>query len=203
MNIIRRIPHIQIWFLDDDLSLSAQYMTNKILERTIVGCYHALVNSVFYFSGIRSKKIYDYYVRTNSICDVFNNWCFKKFPKFTKFSTYESKWCRKCREHFDTVLTYFNILLDEYMYRFGKPHKLNNFSDWIVCDFNCDIIKRANLKTILFPWKNIDIRYRRKNIIDSYRLQFINSFSSDMFTEYLNCKRDIPQFVLDFNKNVL
>ncbi len=56
---------IYIWFLDDDLVKSANYLTDKALIRSIDGCIGALLSTYFYFIGIRSKKFYDYFLVKN------------------------------------------------------------------------------------------------------------------------------------------
>lgn len=191
---------VQIWFLDDDLNKSAQYLTNKLLVRTISGCMQALITTRFYFIGIRNKKFYDYYFdkerQTETLDRFFPLWPLQQKPKFNKYMSKEGKWIRKCKEHYDYVHKYLGILLDEYQYRFGKEHKLNKFLEWLDFDAPKLNIPEGHLKKIILPWKVINIKYRRKNILDGYRLQFISLLEKEPQEEFLKTKRDIPEFIV-------
>ena len=104
---------VYIWFLDEDLSKSASYLTDKALNRSIDGCIGALVSTYFYFIGIRSKKFYDYYFSkenaSSTMSRFFADWPMKNFPKFNAYSRKESKWCRMCLEHLRCVIDYLDI----------------------------------------------------------------------------------------------
>lgn len=202
--MIRRYPILQIMFLDEDLIKSAQYLTNKSLVRSISGCMQALIATRFYFIGIRNKKYYDYYfdkIRKDEIMDkFFPLWPLHQRPMFMQYLSKESKWTRKCKEHYDYVKKYFDVLLDEYMYRFGKEHGLNKLSIWLDIDAPQLTIPSAKLSKIILPWKVINIKYRRRDILDSYRLQFMNSLDVKPEVAFLKTKRDIPDFVLKYFK---
>lgn len=191
---------VQIWFLDDDLNKSAQYLTNKFLVRTISGCMQALITTRFYFIGIRNKKFYDYYFnkerQAETLDRFFPLWPLQQKPKFNKYMSKEGKWTRKCKEHYDYIYKYLGILLDEYQYRFGKEHKLSKFLEWLDFDAPKLNIPEGHLKKIILPWKVINIKYRRKNILDGYRLQFISLLEKEPQEEFLKTKRDIPEFIV-------
>lgn len=193
---------VQIWFLDENLNQSAQCLTNKLLVKTISGCMQALITSRFYFIGIRNKKFYDYFFgkehQVETMDRFFPEWPLKIKPKFVKYTSKEGKWTRKCKEHYDYVKSYLRILLDEYQYRFGKEHNLSKFLTWLDVDAPKLNIPEGHLKRIILPWKVINIKYRRKNIIDGYRLQFMNQFEKEPQEEFLKTKRDIPEFVIKF-----
>lgn len=202
----RRYP-IQIMFLDEDLIKSAQYQTNKTLVKSISGCMQAIVAARFYFIGIRNKKFYNYYfdkVRKDETMDkFFPFWPLQQKPSFNQYLSKESKWTRKCSEHYEYVKRYMSILLDEYLYRFNKEHGLAKFAEWLDFDAPKMNIPTGKLSKITLPWKVINIKYRRKNILDSYRLQFMNSFDKKPIDEFMKTKRDIPDFVLKhFKLNV-
>lgn len=198
---------IQIWFLDDDLVLSAKYHTNKALNKSIDGCFKALISAWMYFSGIRTSKFYKHFFSKANWPDtkdrLFPDWPMQKIPSFVQYNSKCSKWCRQCREHYEYILNYMQILLDEYQFRFKKQHAMQKFIDWsIVCPIAPNI-PYAKIKSINLPWKDLKIKYRRKNIVDGYRLQFMNSFEKDPFDEYNGSMRDIPKFVVDyFNLNI-
>ena len=195
---------IQIWFLDDDLQKSAQYQTNKSLVKSISGCMKALIAARFYFIGIRSKKIYDYMFddahREMTLETHFPMWPLQQKPGFLQYASKESKWTRKCKEHYDYVKQYFNILLDEYLYRFKKEHGLCKLAEWLEFDAPKIAIPAANMSKIIVPWKNIDIKWRRKNIIDGYRLQFMNTLEGKPEEVFMKTRRDIPDFVIKYFK---
>lgn len=159
----------------------------------------ALITTRFYFIGIRNKKIYNYLfdnIRKDETMDkYFPLWPLKQKPSFMQYSSKESKWTRKCKEHYDYVKQYFNILLDEYTYRFGKEHDLQKLLEWLEFDAPLLNIPLGKLSKITLPWKSIDKKFRRKNIIDGYRLQFMNSLEVKPDIAFLKTKRDTPKFV--------
>jgi hypothetical protein len=198
----RKFP-IQIYFLDNDLSLSAKYQTNKSLVKCITGCMQALICTRFYFIGLRNKKFYKYYFdkerKEETMERFFPLWPLKQSPKFMQYTSKESKWTRKCKEHYDYVKQYLDILLEEYLYRFGKEHGLAKFSEWLNFDAPKLNIPIGNISKIILPWKVLDIKYRRKNIIEGYRLKFLSTIEKPDI-DFLKTKRDIPDFVLEHFK---
>lgn len=124
-----------MWFLDNDLQKSAEYLTNAALAKTIDGCFSVLVTAVLHFSGIRSKNMHEYMFsrdrRDDTMCRLFPSWPFRKTPQLKYYTNRTARWTRACREHFDYVKKYFDVLLDEHEYRFGRRHKLANFSGWV------------------------------------------------------------------------
>ena len=160
----------------------------------------ALIAARFYFIGIRSKKIYDYMFddahREMTLETHFPMWPLQQKPGFLQYTSKESKWTRKCKEHYDYVKQYFNILLDEYLYRFKKEHGLHKLAEWLDFDAPKLAIPVANMSKIVVPWKNIDIRWRRKNIINGYRLQFMNTLEGKPEEVFMKTRRDIPDFVI-------
>lgn len=195
---------IQIWFLDNDLYKSAKYQTNSTLTKSISGCMQSLINVVFYFSGIRSHKIYKHFfshdIRKESMDKYFPLWPLQQKPFFRQYLTRESKWCRKCFEHVEYTKKYMRILLDEYEYRFNRQHKLINFLEWFENDMPQLSIPYANIETIIIPWKNLDPKYRRKNIVRGYQLMFMSKFTKHPLDEFARTKRDVPDFVIEHFK---
>lgn len=195
---------IQIWFLDNDLIKSAEYQTNKSLVQSISGCMKALLAARFYFIGVHNKKIYNYMFDDVHYADTmekyFPLWPLKQKPRFLQYTTKESKWTRKCKEHYDYIKQYFDILLDEYLYRFGKEHGLAKLSEWLDFDAPKLNIPAAHTTSILLPWKNIDKKYRRKDIIEGYRLQLMNSLDAKPDIVFMKTKRDVPDFVINYFK---
>lgn len=191
---------IQIWFLDDDLQRSAEFQTNKTLLKSIDGCFQALVCARLYFIGIRTKTFYKHYFSKENSLETkerfFPCWPLKKNPSFQAYTSKTSKWTRMCLEHYEYVRHYLRALLDEYQFRFNKDHGLSKFLDWLDFDAPSLDIPRANLKAVSIPWKCLNPRWRRKTLVDGYRLQFVHSFEDDdPFKAYAGSCRDIPDFV--------
>lgn len=196
-----KTSNVQVWFLDSDLYKSAQYLTTPALEKSINGAVDVLLNTVFYISGIRNKKAYDYYFKSDKkdyIMDtIFTNWPFKKKPAFKYFTSRTSKWVRQCKEHFKYIHDYLDIMLSEYEYRQLHEHKLSKFSGWLFEIGVVNKIPTANIKQIIVPWKILKKKFRQKNIIAGYRLQFIDTFCyEDPINAYGTSRRDVPDFVL-------
>lgn len=160
----------------------------------------ALIAARFYFIGIHSSKFYKYYFdkehRDETLDKFFPLWPLKQKPSFMQYSTKESKWTRKCKEHYDYVKHYLNILLDEYAYRFSKVHGLSKFAEWLEFDAPPLSIPEARLSKITLPWKTLDIRFRRKDIVEGYRLQYMHMIRQNPMSEYVNTKRDVPDFII-------
>lgn len=195
---------IQIWFLDDDLHKSAQYQTNSSLTKSISGCMQSLINVLFYFSGIRTHKIYKhlfaYEIRKESMEKYFPLWPLQQKPFFRQYLSRESKWCRKCLEHVEYTKTYMSLLLDEYEYRFNRQHKLTTFLDWYEHDAPQFSIPKANIDKVTIPWKNLDPRFRRKDLVRGYQLMFMSKFTKHPIDEFARTKRDMPEFVVEHFK---
>ena len=199
---------ICIWFLDDDLHKSASFLTEKALLRSIDGCIGSMLSAYFYFTGVRSKKMYDYWFaderRAETMSRLFPNWPIKKKPSFAAYGRKESRWCRACKENYDYVSSYLSLLLNEFESRHGSIcAERDNVASWLMLDMPKIDFPYAGIDKIVLPWKAIDPKFRRTCIVEWYRLQFIASFEdSDPFKAYANCPRDIPEFVVEhFNLN--
>ena len=188
-----------ILFLDDDLEKSSQYLNNKNLSRNIRNVAQVILAILFYYKGIRSDRIFRYYFskdnKTESIDRFLPTYPFDKIS-FNKYTSQEAKWGRKCLEHFSYLVTYFECLLNEWMYRFGKDHELYELLDFYkTMMFNMKIPK-ANIKKIVLPYKNLPIRFRKRNLVEGYR-KYYRSILVDPMAEYSKTKRDVPSFLLD------
>lgn len=191
---------VHIWFLDEDLAKSAEYLINPVLVTTIDGCYAMLVDAVLHVYGIRSKKFLDYYFhldrRAETMDRFFPNWPFKKLPSLKYYTSRTSKWTRQCGEHFQYVVDYFRVLLTEHEYRFGRRHKLARFLDWLDCDMPAKL-PMAHLKQIYLPWKSLKKKFRNRDIIEGYRRQYMDTYCyEDPIGAYMSSNRDVPEFVV-------
>ena len=192
---------VYIWFLDEDLHKSATYLTDKALMKSMNGCIGALVSTYLYLIGIRTKKFYDYFFAKEHCQETmdrfFPNWPFNKKPSFVAYNRRESKWCKMCFENWSYVKEYLGILLDESAYRDGSENENALLLRWIDIDMPHIDLPKARISKVVLPWKAIDPIFRRVDVIEGYRLQFMSMFEdNDPFRAYGNCRRDIPDFVI-------
>ena len=197
---------IQIWFLSENLQESATFLTNEYLTKSIVGCINSLITARFYFIGIRNKKFYQYYFdksrRRETIEKWFPGWPIKSNPPFQSYTSRTSKWCRQCKEHYIYIQTYLDILLLEHNSRNISNKSYQLIADWIKFDAPDIPIPEAHLTKINVPWKVLNPKFRRKIIIDGYRLQYLSLFESfnDILDKYGKSKINVPDFILKFHQ---
>lgn len=162
---------------------------------------HALNAARFYFIGIRSPKFYKYYFskehKQETIDKFFPLWPLRQKPLFNQYKSKTSKWTRQCSEHYEYVKAYLSILLNEYEFRYKKPHGLTKFLEWLEVDAPKLDIPKGNLKKITVPWKNINPYYRRKDIYESYRAQYKHVMKNDGIQIDSFKNRDIPEFLVE------
>lgn len=176
-------------------------LNNKHLNKTIDGCYKALVSAYFYAYGIRSKKFCKHYfskeLKQGSLDKFFPCWPLKQLPSYAAYSTRTSKWCRKCKEHMDYVTAYMAALCAEYEYRTGKVHSLSKFLEWMLVDAPKVKVPVGNIKKITLEWKVLNPKWRRKAILEGYRLQYKHMLQNDGIKVSDFTKRDIPEWLLE------
>jgi len=195
-----RQSNVQIWFLDRDLAKSAEYLTDHALEKTLDGCFAALSCAALHFSGVRSKKAHAFLFsrerRADTMARLFPGWPFVKPPQLRYYTSRASRWARACRENFDYAKSYFDALLQEYEYRRGRRHRLAGFSDWVDSDMPA-VIPAAGIAEVALPWKNLSLKYRRRDVIEGYRLQYAHVFLwGDPLEAYASSPREVPEFVV-------
>lgn len=200
--------HPLIYFLDEDLQKSAQMLTNKYLDYNIKNCCQVLVCSLLYIVGIRNKRVCQYYFskerKRDSLDKYFPTWPLKEPPKFVKYNSQESRWCRKCKNHYDVILNYLEELFNEYNFRYRKDHSLYDMLDFLKMEqyhinirMGIKVIYIEDLKIVL-PWKNLPLKYRKHNIIEGYK-EYYKSIIIDPFVEYSYSQRSIPEFLFKGN----
>lgn len=125
-------------------------------------------------------------------------WPSAKPPLFTQYDSRQSKWCRKCLEHYAYIRDYLDALLLEYEFRHGKPIvSAMKFLEWLDNDAPSLKIPEGHLKKVTFEWKCLDPKYRSKNIIEGYRAQCKAMLTNDGIELKDFTKRDIPEFLLE------
>lgn len=192
---------IQIWFLDEDLTMSAQLLPDKQLSKTISGCMQALVTARMYVYGIRSNRFYKYYFdkarKAETMDKLFPLWPFSTKPSFQQFGSQASKWCRKCLEHYSYIRRYFSICLEEHEFRKGSPHATSTFVEWNDIDAPAISFPEAHLAKVHVPWKVLPPQFRSKDIESGYRKHLKHVLDRDGgVTIGAYTKRDIPEFLL-------
>ena len=192
---------IQIWHLDEDPQVSASYLSNGLLHKSIKGCIQALLATRFYFIGIRSKKFYKFFFskekKEETMDKFFPLWPFEKPPLFTGYESRQSKWCRKCKEHVDYIVQYLDALLLEYEFRFKKSHASAKFLEWQENDAPQLKIPEGHLKKVTMEWKCLNPKFRSKNIIEGYRAQCKALLQNEGIKIRDFTNRDMPSFLLD------
>lgn len=197
----------QVWFIDEDPTKAAESMVDEALEKTITGAQAALVGARMYFAGARSKKLYSALFSRDRKDETmerhFPGWPYRSLPQFKFYDTRISKWCRKRKEHHDAVRAYLAAALDEWEFRRGRRHKAAMFLDWL--DSDAPALPLPSVAgPVVFPWKALKLKYRRKDVVEGYRLQYVSAFCwPDPLTAYAGVDRDVPEFVLKvFNLDV-
>ena len=192
-------------FLSEDPAESARFSDNRILIENIQKTSQVLVTVVLYVSGIRSKKIHSYLFskerRAQTIRKYFNSWPSTQPPQFTLYTSPEARWARKCKNHYDYLLSFLEANMDEFEFRFGKTHPL-----WLFLDFfrmalyelafnRLSALPEIKDMKIVLPWKNLPLDCRKKNIIEGYRKWYKRGLG-DPILAYVGTKRDVPEWVL-------
>jgi hypothetical protein len=102
--------------------------------------------------------------------------------------------CSKSRTIFEWTLRLGLELTDEYMYRFGKPHKSSKIINLI---YICNLLNSINDNPHAFPLAMPE-SYKCNNVVKSYRNYYAsekrfmkNGKKMDVYT-----KRKIPEFML-------
>lgn len=195
--------NIHVWFLDNDLEKSAQMLTDLCLNKTINACINCIMSVHMHLVGIRSKKFYSHFFSEDNIqstmASKFAGWPLKKRPSFSAYQWKESKWCRMCHENLDLMVDYLSILLDEYIWRHSRSHLAQSVLEWLKSDEVLISFPYAGINDIILPWKSVDPQYRTEDVIEGYRKQFCATQieDGDAFSAYSNCRRDIPDFVVE------
>ena len=102
-----------------------------------------------------------------------------------------------CFENWSYAKEYLSALLDEIAYRDGSENENALLLRWIDIDMPHIDLPKARISKVVLPWKAIDPIFRRVDVIEGYRLQFMSMFEdNDPFRAYGNCRRDIPDFVI-------
>jgi hypothetical protein len=196
-----------ILFLDKDLEKSAQSLTNIHLEICIKNSVQVLMCAIYYILGFRTKKIFKYYVSKERWDETkmkfMPQYPLNKMPKFSYYVSRESRWCRQCSDHYNYLVKYLECLLSEYSFRFNKDHPLYEMFYFL----RTLPMELAIRKGIIFPklkdktkmqlpWKNLPVKFRKKNLIDGYR-EYYKSIIISPLDEFIGTKRDVPDFLVE------
>ena len=201
-----RSPAPILLFLDENPEKSATYLTNFILKKSVERACQVLMCSIYYVLGFRTKTIFRHYFSKD-------RWHETKFtylpkypldtiPKYTFYTSVEARWCRKCLQHYNYVSKYFSAMLDEWFYRFGKEHPLEEMREFLMTFPMEHSVATGVLMPSLkdkskmqFPWKNLPLKYRRKDIVSGYRAYYRHIVPSN--TLFDGTRRDVPEFMVE------
>ena len=126
---------------------------------------------------------------------LFPCWPLRRCPSFIRFGSKETRWTRMCKNHYDYIVRYLELLLDEYAFRYKKEHENAKFAEWERFDAPKISLKEVKLVKIVLPWKNINPKYRSKDIVQSYRRQY-KAYIGHPITAYSDTPRDIPEWIM-------
>lgn len=194
-------------FLDEDLRKSSQFLTNFHLEHGIRNAIQVLMCSAFYLVGIRNKTMFRHYVCKKRWDDTkfrnFPQYPLDSMPKFSYYNSQESRWCRKCSDHYRLISDYLGFMLDEHWFRYGHEHRLCEMHGFLRT-FPMETFVRhgysmPSLKDkskLQLPWKNLPVMFRKKDIISGYR-KYYRSIIASPLDAFIGTKRDVPEFLLD------
>jgi len=202
-----RIIIPRLLFLDDDLKKSSQYLTQFHLEHMIRNSCQILMCCLYYILGFRSKNRFKYYFSKDRWDETrfkyIPNYPFKNIPKYTFYTSEESKWCRKCSNHYRYILKYLGFMLEEFAWRNGKEHELSEMHPFlhsapmeIAVRFGIVLPKLKDKTKMQLPWKNIPLKFRKKDIIAGYRAYYKDIIGNLLFA-FIGTKRDVPEFLYE------
>lgn len=137
---------MNIFVLDRDPILAAQYQTNAHTVKMIVESAQMLCNAF-------SEEMAPPYKRTH-----YNHPC--------------SKWCRKTKDNYLWLVAHAVALCDEYSYRYDKiePHKSQKVITWCINNIN-NIKFKAEGAT---PFAQVvPEKYKSNNVVETYRNYYV------------------------------
>jgi hypothetical protein len=145
---------MNIFFLDENPTLSAQYHVDKhvvkmILEtaQLLCGVHHMTVHDKIHDTGQVPYKL----SHKNHPCSI---------------------WCRESLSNYLYLCELGLELSKEYTYRYGKRHKSQDVIEWC-------LINKPNIPDIEFtePAKAMPDEYKVKSVVESYRNYYIGAKS--------------------------
>jgi hypothetical protein len=162
----------KLWILDDNPCVSARYLADKDLSKTIYSSFKLLINAYYYSYGVRTLRIYEHFkndpIKVDQLKDeLFPSYPFENIPKFCVSNIIDYKFARQCLNHFDYVKSYFDAIIVEHELRFSKQHKLSE-----IVDFTTAVkpkLKKIELNDVQYPIRSVIFKYRKNNLIDSMR----------------------------------
>jgi len=102
-----------------------------------------------------------------------------------------------CREHAEYILSYAEILFDERRYRSPKPDSAFKFTEWARDVRLPEDLPASGQTNLVLPWKSLKTRFRRRDVLEGYRLQYMDTFLwQDPIGAYGCSGRDVPDFVI-------
>jgi hypothetical protein len=179
---------MNIFYLDENPQLAAQYHCDKhILKMPLETC-QILASGFYALHGITSKKVYvekQEYIK--EICKTFprldsEN---KPHPYGIGFMNHPSTvWARTSRENYLYTLCLGKSLCQEFTYRYGKIHACEKAADWFFEKFQDLQFPSHDFTT---PYRAMPSDCHLENPVDSYRCYYIKYKNFATWK-----KRDVP-----------
>ena len=204
---------VSVWFLSEQPSVSASWLTNKFLYYSASNASRVILASFLYVSGIRNDfvlksilnddKRYAAFISSAfpGISDELST-AFRKTFKGVTLSMMKSsslfKWAKQCRETMETMESYALALLEEYEFRKAKPHRLAELVKAVIGEFQLSSkLKLAGLGEKAWPWKTVPRKWRLSKDFFSCMQSCYASKIKDPLIDYGASKRDIPEFIVE------
>lgn len=161
---------MNIFYLDSDIELCAQYHTDKhvvkmILEYAqLLSTAHRVLDgkeTIELSSSGRKQKVYK-----------LSDWRDKELYKTTHINHPSAKWVRHSIYNYDFLFRLWANLLNEYTYRYGKAHKSSRLFDLLL------YVPFSINKTNKFspPWRAMPDEYKLDKSIPNYTVESYRAY---------------------------
>lgn len=184
---------MNIFYLDSDIELCAQYHTDKHVVKMILEYAQLLCTAHRVLDGKEMIELSDS-GRKQKVYKLPEERFDFHLYKATHINHPSAKWVRNSRDNYEFLFTLWINLLDEYTHRYGKVHKSSRLIDLLSY-----VPDRINDGIFTPPWRAMPDEYKfdesdSNYTIKSYRAYYIGQ-KSHMF-KWKN--RNIPPWITDF-----
>jgi len=147
---------MNIFYLDSDVKLNAQYHVDKHIVKMIIETSQLLCGVHWYTGNEAPYKL----THKNHPCAI---------------------WVRQSKKNYLYLCELGKELCKEYSYRYGKKHKTENVIDWCI-----QHIPNIPDKEFTYPPKAMPDEYKVDSVIQSYRNYYIGEKHSFAKWKYRN-----------------
>lgn len=163
----------ELYILDEDLSMSSSYLTDKDLDRNIKNSIKLMGSCILHLNGIRKSTVYNQYDKED-LRSIFKDYPIDNLPKPNFSAKLEYKYCRQCRNHFTFIAEVGKKACIEYNNRYSKSHKLEDTLDWYI--FNVPPVLPTVGQPLGYPIRILPIKYRQADVVKAMRQYYIGRY---------------------------